>query len=172
MYELFIAFPEQGPAPKTEKNLESLKKSLLELGGEILKTADLGIRQFAYPIIRKGRRHLRGHFFDLYFEFKDKEKLKDLQNELRLKSELLRFFIAKYDQLPQETSPNKKEPAKAAATEPRKLSTAKPAAQAVKAASAKKKTLAVPARARPSEKKKAKLEDIDKKLDEILEKTP
>jgi ribosomal protein S6 len=171
MYELFIAFPEEGSAPKTEKNLESLKKSLLEPGGKILKTADLGIRQFAYPIIRKGRRHLQGHFFDLYFELKDKEKLKDLQNELRLKSELLRFFIAKYDQLPQETLPGKKESAKTTiATEPKKPSAVKPAVKAAKAAPAKKKTSA--AAARPSEKKKAKLEDIDKKLDEILEKTP
>jgi len=90
MYELLYLIP----APLTEKDLpnvsKKVKKLIEQLGGKISKEENLGNKKLAYPI-----KHIyRGFYLLLNFEI-DPKKLKELDQKLKLMSEILRYLITK-----------------------------------------------------------------------------
>lgn len=90
MYELLYLIP----APLTEKDLPNVSKKVKEiiekLGGKINKEENLGNKKLAYPI----KQIYRGFYLLLNFEI-GPEKLKELDQKLKLISEILRHLITK-----------------------------------------------------------------------------
>ncbi len=90
MYELLYLIP----APLTEKDLpnvsKKVKKLIEQLGGKISKEENLGNKKLAYPI----KQIYRGFYLLLNFEI-DPKKLKELDQKLKLMSEILRYLITK-----------------------------------------------------------------------------
>lgn len=138
----------------TEEELVPLKEKVKQLvkkfEGEITLEDSLGKKKLAYPINKDNQGHYLLYEFDL-----DGEKLKDLDKELKLTNEVMRHIIVK-----------------------RKLKTPsllKTTAEKIKKEE-KKEALEKTEPIKDTEKKqekdnksKIKLEDLDKKLDEILD---
>ena len=115
MYELLYIVP----APLTEKDLPNISKRIKEivekLGGKIIKEENLGNKKLAYPI----KQVYRGFYLLLSFEI-ETEKLKKLDQKLKLMSELLRHLITK-------TIERKKKPVRPSLAEEEKRPEEKPA---------------------------------------------
>lgn len=90
MYELLFIVP----APLTEKDLpdvlKKIKGAIEELGGEFVKEENLGNKKLAYPI----KRVFRGFYLLVIFKI-SAEKIKILDQKLKLTPEVLRFLITK-----------------------------------------------------------------------------
>jgi len=152
-YELLYIVPVKVEDDKLIPTMEIVAGLIKENGGEITKDDNLGKLKLAYPI-----KHIhQGHYVLIEFDIK-KSKLKDLDRALVLTSEVLRHMIVikkikteaelaeekrKQERLRKEKTKeleNKKEEEKAPATKPTE-----------------------------EDKKKVSIEDLDKKLDEILD---
>jgi len=88
MYELLYIIP----TPYTEIDLPAIQKGVVtaieNLGGKIIKEENLGSKKLAYPIILVRR----GFYILIIFEA-PKDKLAELNKQLRLMPEVLRFQI-------------------------------------------------------------------------------
>ena len=88
MYELLYIVP----SPLTEKDLpivsEKVKIFVEKLGGKILKEENLGNKKLAYQI----KQNFRGFYVLVNFEM-ETEKIKELNNKLKLMPEILRHMI-------------------------------------------------------------------------------
>ena len=140
-YELLYILP----GKYTEEEMEAISKKINETvkkyGGEITSTDNLGSKKLAYPI---GDAQVGNY---LVIEFNgEAEKIKDLESELKLTPEVLRFSIALKKLKTQEE------------IEAEKVRKEKMAARAEKAEETK-----------PEPAPKVSLEELDKKLGEILE---
>lgn len=168
MYELFLTLPAQLPEAQVKAKTKEIEEKIKAIGGKLKESFDLGRRALAYPIIRQGTRYNEGYYLDLYFETDRPDKINQLENELRLEAEILRFLIINQQNLPQkhplqakmsqERRPGQKQ-AKTSAALSKKLAPSQ----------AKKYPSPKPEKPRPSEKKKVELEKFDEKLEEILE---
>ena len=134
MYELIFITD-----PLTEKiDAEApakVRRFINELGGQIRKEDIWEKRKLAYPI----KKHLFGFYVIFEFEM-EAEKLDELQKQLRLNDDVLRFLIINKEGIKEERPKIR----------PLKFKTAAPV--------------------RPPEAKgeKVKIEELDKKLEEIL----
>jgi len=133
----------------TEEELVPIKDKVKDIigkfEGEITLEDSLGKKKLAYPI--KGTH--QGYY--LIFEFDlDGSNLKPLNNELKLTNELLRHVVVKK---------NKKMPTSDLSAHPQTKIETKPSMATLKKEERKK----------TDEKDKIKLEDLDQRLDEILE---
>ncbi len=94
MYELLYIIPakytEQEVLPIIEKIGESIKK----YGAEIISTENLEKKKLAYPI----KQNFRGYYVFNKFNAAP-EKLQELNKELRLNSEILKFLITKFEEI-------------------------------------------------------------------------
>jgi len=90
LYEILYIIP----APYTEKDFPNIKKSvnqiIEELGAKIIHEGSLGNRKLAYPI-KKVR---RGFYVFVHFETQP-DKIKKIEEKLKLMPEVLRFQIVK-----------------------------------------------------------------------------
>lgn len=88
MYELLYIVP----APYTEKDLEGIsqkiKKIISDLEGTITHEENLGSKKLSYPI----KTVYRGFYLLIHFEIGAK-KTKELNQKLKLTSEILRYMI-------------------------------------------------------------------------------
>lgn len=162
MYELFLALPAQLNEGQLKAKTEQIEEKIKAIGGKLKETFEIGRRPFAYPIITGGKRYNDGYFADFYFESSKPQALKTLEEQLRLEPTILKFLIVKQEKIP-EAHPLIKQPQPAASEKPPKTAPKKPVKTKPKA-----KAAAQPAKPRPSEKQKVKLEKFDEKLDEIL----
>lgn len=111
LYELLYIVP----APFTEKDLPNISKKITQiisdLGGKITQEKNLGSKKLAYPI-----KHVhRGFYVLINFEI-EPEKIKELDQKLKLTSEILRYMTVKTvlvkerpPKKPSEKPPEKKE---------------------------------------------------------------
>ena len=148
-YEItFILSPEL-----EEKELDSfeqeIEKSIKNLGGNIKKKIKPEKRNLSYPI----KKFQSGYYLITNFLF-GPEKLEELYSILKHKKEILRYIITL---VPEETSIDKTQIKK------KVLETKKIRKEAEEISEKEIETLK-----KPEKKAKPKLEDIDKKLDEIL----
>lgn len=136
----------------TEEELIPLKEkiaaTIAKAGGKISLEDSLGKKKLAYPI--KGNH--QGYYLIYQFDL-EKDKLKELDRELKLTNELLRHIITisnpqKGKFVPLPTESRNDERAEEFKAEPAGKTETRPAAD---------------------DKGKIKLEDLDEKLDEILE---
>lgn len=147
-YELLYLIP----ANYTEEELTPIKDTVLGLikkfDGEITYEDNFGKKKLAYPI----KNNHQGYYLISEFDLEG-DKLKELDKNLRLTNEILRHIIVKKEvQAPGLI----KAPTLNLGTET-KVEPAKPSEDKGKITK------------KPDEKEKFKLEDLDEKLDEILE---
>jgi small subunit ribosomal protein S6 len=69
--------------------IEKVKETITKLGGEILETKDMGKSRIAYPI-----KHIRYGYFHLIHFDAEPSVAPQVQNKLRLFSELLRSLVS------------------------------------------------------------------------------
>lgn len=179
-YELLLILPgtlaENEVAPETEK----VKAVIADNGGINLEAGEKEKRRLAYPI-----KHIRYGYFQLFYFQAEETAVKVMENKLRLLPEFLRALIKKYN--PASTAQKKINfGALTASEEGRREETAVHfAPRTAVATDAPAETFALPVQteekqqleaapvkkttAKKTEKKKIDLDDIDKKLDEILD---
>lgn len=90
MYELLYIIPQNFTEKETGPIKDKVKKFIKDLEGEINKEEDSGLQRLAYSI----RQVHRGYYILLHFDL-DKEKLTNLNRDLSLTSEVLRYQIIK-----------------------------------------------------------------------------
>lgn len=139
------------PATQTEEELipirDEVKRLINKLGGAITLENSMGKHKLAYPI-----KHARYGYYLLYEFDLPGEQLKDLNRELGLLTGLLRHQIVRRE-------------VSVAALKRRAQRTERVAAAQARAQTALPSEAAKPA----DEKDKIRLEDLDDKLDELLE---
>lgn len=163
--------------------IEQIRTLITKQSGKIFAEDDWGKKKLAYPI-----KHYRHGFYYIVYADIDPLKITDLEKDLKLSDDILRYLIIKHDKQTWEAMENQKKRAAAkslAATETEakddKTSPApaevtknetktaaaplKPIATGLK----KEKEAAKEARKDEAKKEKAKLDELDKKLDEILD---
>ena len=147
-YELCLIIPGSTAEDKHPEILESVKKLLEKNKAQITHTEELGRKKLAYAI--KNLRH--GFYFIFGFDLLPKS-LTAIEKEFKLNSDILRFLIIK-----------------------KKVKTAEDIAQEEKIKTKKIKAEMKKQEVEEKEKKKVKptktkvsLEDLDKKLDELLD---
>ncbi|MFA5022060.1 MAG: 30S ribosomal protein S6 [Patescibacteria group bacterium] len=140
LYLVGANYTEEELAPIKEKVKELIKK----FGGEITAEDSFGKKKLAYPI----KKNYQGYY--LLYEFNlDGQNLKDLTKNLKLTNEVLRHIIAK-----------------------KKIKTAneiKAIEERAKKMKAAETASEVKVEKKAKDEGKIKLEDLDQKLDEILE---
>lgn len=130
----------------------------------------IGRKKLAYPI--KKQKH--GFYVFLEFELEDASTLKELDTKLKHNNSLLRYLMIKLDKaaINAKTDPASFKDAPAPAKQPRR--TPRSAANHREAGSRTREKLAAKVEPKPEVKEKSEakpkvnLDDIDKKLDEIL----
>ncbi|MCD4761242.1 30S ribosomal protein S6 [bacterium] len=165
-YELsFIISP---AIPETEHKAvqEEILGYLVEIKAKVIREPYfIGRKKLAYPI----QKQKHGFYVFLEFEIEEKVGLKELDTKLKHNNSLLRYLIIKLDRAAVEAKldPSKFEEAPAAPAPRSRPARRAPFTRPLKKESPK------PIKASVSEQKadgkpKIKLDDIDKKLDDIL----
>jgi len=150
-YEL--TFIVSGNLAETEQpDILTKIKTLLETpGAQIVKQEELGRRKLAYPI-----KHLKHGFYYCWCFNLLPQKLLALSHELKLETQLLRFLIV-----------NKRQKTAAEIAQQEKIKARRVKDKIVEETKAKE--VAKEAATEKSKKPKISLEDLDKKLDELLD---
>jgi small subunit ribosomal protein S6 len=152
-YELSFIIGANVPETEHEPVQKDILSYLDKVGAKIIKEAhSLGRRKLAYPI--KKQKH--GFYVFLEFFLEDKIGLKELDEQLKLNNNLLRYLVIRKD--PAASKDEKKQAARRPASDAK----AKPEVGEVKSAKETKPVV-------KAETVKIDLDDIDKKLDELLE---
>jgi small subunit ribosomal protein S6 len=90
-YELMLILTPHLSESETEKELDSIKHIIDELGGKIFSEDIWGIREMAYTI----KNCEKGYYAVYYIDFKQNEKVKELEKTLTIQPNLLRSLILK-----------------------------------------------------------------------------
>lgn len=159
-YEIIYLFSPQISEPEVKAEIEKTNGFLTELGGKITKEDYWGLKDLAYEI-----KHLKqGYYHVAWFELK-KKNLETFCKKLKTLTSLLRFLI---------TAKPKKEKI-IPAVETKQTISLKPKSAPRKAEELQDTLFAPQAKSAPkkekretSKKPKAEMEDLDKKLEEIL----
>jgi len=146
-YELLYIVPATHSEEEVQPIKSKINAAVTKYGGRIMFEESLGKRKLAYPI--KKFRH--GHYLLVEFDAEPSE-IKQLDDELRLTNEVIRHLIVRKDPRALKTKPTRQ-----ITGESVPLDTGSP--DSTKARPIKQK----------GDENKVKLEDLDKKLDEILE---
>jgi len=150
-YELLYIVPITYTAEELKPIIEKVSSLIKEQDGKITKDGDLGKLKFAYPIKHQSHGYYQLFEFDL-----PKENLQKLNNALSLTNEILRFLIVKKKiKTEKEIKKEKDLQDKLAKKKEKEIEKIK---KEKKEAEEKPK----------KEKDKVSLEELDKKLDEIL----
>ncbi len=146
MYELDILISPILELEDAELRAEKIKQQIESLNGQIKKIHNLGKIKLAYPI----KKQLLAYFFCLEFEI-DSEEIEKLQNNLKFENDILRFLLLSKSQKEKE----------------KEESLVKP--QGVKSIATPKTPSVAPEETIKTEKAaKIKIEELDKKLEELL----
>jgi len=160
-YELFYLV-----GSSKEGELETIKKEVAEIvtseGGEFLEKQTEEKRKLSYEV----KHETHGIYIAQRFELEDLSKIKEINQKLNLYINVLRFIITRANELPELLS---KEERKSKADsfgeikkeELKRVEESKPARE-------RKETLVEEKADSEKQEKKSKDEDIDKKLEEIL----
>lgn len=152
-YELLYILPVSLTPEETAPFVTKVAGQIKENGGEITKDENLGKQKFAYPV--KGQSH--GYYFLYEFDL-PKAHLAKVNRAIQLMPEVVRFLIVKKKvKTEEEIAAEKALQEKLAKKKEKEIEKMKEAKEEAKEKPAKDKG-----------KEKISLEDLDKKLDEIL----
>lgn len=153
-YEILYILPVSLTPEETTPFVEKVASLIKEQNGEITKDENLGKQKLAYPL--KTLSH--GYYFLYEFDL-PKENLIKLNRSLHLTPEIVRFLIVKkHVKTEKEITAEKQLQEKLAKRKEQEIDKMKAEKEDVKEKPAKDKG-----------KEKISLEDLDKKLDEILD---
>ncbi|AWI34591.1 30S ribosomal protein S6 [Helicobacter apodemus] len=88
---MFVVKPTLTQEEITTK-IDFYKTAIINNGGEISATLDMGMRNLAYEI----KKNKRGYYFVIYFKAEPKLVL-ELERLYRINEDILRFIVIKYD---------------------------------------------------------------------------
>ena len=88
---MFVVKPTLTQEEVTQQ-IDFYKAEILNNGGEINATLDMGMRNLAYEI----KKNKRGYYFVIYFKAEPKLVL-ELERLYRINEEVLRFIVIKYE---------------------------------------------------------------------------
>ncbi len=163
-YELLYIIPGSLPEAEVPQNIAKVSALLAEFGAQVESQEELGLRKLAYKI----KQEKQGFYVCVVFEMA-KKMLPQLNAKLGLLPEVLRFLVIKTKKI---TAADKAQAAavqekiKAKKTEKIKKELA---AQEATEAKEKEEIKKTPAPVAPPKDGKVSMEDLDKKLDEILD---
>ena len=110
-YELVVVLnPALGQDDATA-HWERIKRGIADRGGELFHEEHWGMRRLAYPIRRPGQKYIEGNYYLARFRG-DARRVHELETQLRLVEEVLRFLVVRYEAPPQ---PKAQQPAAAEA---------------------------------------------------------
>ena len=138
MYELTCIINPMLEKSDAEATVAKIRDFIAGLGGMLKKEELREKRRLAYPI----KKQLAGYYAVAQFEL-EKEKAEELQKELRMNNNILRYLMLELRES--------------------ELAPAKPRKARLKAVTPK-----IAIEGEPVKKEKVKIEDLDKKLEEIL----
>ncbi len=78
---------------------DRVKKNVTDRGGELFHEEHWGMRRLAYPIRRPGQKVIEGNYYLARFK-SEATKVAELENQLRLREEVLRFLVVRYTAQP------------------------------------------------------------------------
>ncbi len=147
-YELLYIISNQFSEDEAKKIADKTKQSIEKRGGKITLSEDWGKKRFAYPI----KNFHYGYYELLEFDIPG-EKLNEIERELRMSNEVLRHQVVnKKVKTAEEIAKQKKISQKIAAR-----------------AASEEEAEIVKEKEKEKDKDKIGLEDLDEKLDKILE---
>lgn len=160
-YDLLAIAGSQHAPDAVEKILDSIKTLLTEAGGEVLHTEIIGKRKLAYPISKDRF----GTYMHLDFNLDGKE-IMDVNRKLRLMNDVIRFLpiitkLKTAKELEEEVRIQEKIQARRAREEVQ-IQQDRRVAERIEAAEA-------PARKDEEKKAPLSLDELDKKIEEILD---
>jgi ribosomal protein S6 len=176
IYELAVMFKPDVGVESAEQKIRSFISLINECQGKVEKEDVMREIVLAYPI----KKYKRALFWVSYFTLKNADPLKKIQNELNIDSTLLRYIIIKKKEIPKSESESmlEKQTAKLKTQIiPTTAQTEIPASLENIQKTTLKETKKTPKTKKTKVKKaisdqtqtKTKLEEIDKKIEEILE---
>ncbi len=152
-YELLYLLSNSYTANEVKPINEKIVRLIKEQDGKITKEEDLGKNKLAYPIKQLSHAYYQVYEFDM-----PSEKLINLNNALKLATEVLRFLVVKKKvKTEADIKKEKTMQEKLAKRKEQEIEKIKAAKEEIKEKPKTDKT-----------KEKVSLEDLDKKLDEIL----
>lgn len=87
---------------------ERVKKNITDRGGELFHEEHWGMRRLAYPIRRPGHKFIEGNYYLARFKG-DQTKITELETQLRLTEEVLRFLVVRWDPIMQPPAPSQRQ---------------------------------------------------------------
>jgi len=150
-YELTFIIPGSLPEDEHPKIIDKINSLLQQNEAQITSQEDMGKKKFTYPI-----KHLRHGFYKTMTFDLEPQKLKEIEKELMLDQNILRFLTIKSHQKTKEDIA-KEEKVKAKRVKEK-------IAERTKQVEEKKEE-----KKEKTKKPKISLEDLDKKLDELLD---
>jgi small subunit ribosomal protein S6 len=139
MYELNLLINPLLEQTDAQATAEKFRQNIEKLNGQVKKLASLDKKKLAYPI----KKQLSAYFVSLEFEM-EPENVEKLQQELKLNNDILRFLLLVSE------GANQLPPKPRTALRPKAV--AAPASVGIK----------------PEKAAKVKIEELDKKLEELL----
>ncbi len=171
-YELLVVFP--GTLAETEVGTlaDAVKKQVEDIGAIDVSMSDLGKSRLAYPM-----RHIRYGYFRMYRFAAEPTKVPVMQSKILLINQVLRAFVQKFDPTKQAQPLNRIMSDAAIAAEAEEIKKAPVVEETAAPEVVEFQTVSKAPALKPvkEEEKTAStteainLEDIDKKLDELLE---
>ena len=164
-YELMYIIPTVFDEDKIKEIIKDTSSQIKSAGGVIVKEEDLGHKKLAYRI---NQQHT-GHYVLLEFDLA-RDKFAAIEKKLRLSDEILRFLITKITPKTEEDLAKEKEVAKR--IEDKEKEKIVKEIEDIKEKDKEGEEKPAPEIKLPEDKKEDKrvsLEDLDKKLDEILD---
>jgi ribosomal protein S6 len=172
-YELLVVFP--GTLAETEVGTlaDAVKKQVEDIGATDVSMSDLGKSRLAYPM-----RHIRYGYFRMYRFAAEPTKVPVMQSKILLISQVLRAFVQKFDPSKQAQPLNRIMSDAAIAAEAEESKKAPVVEETAAPEVVEFQTVAKATTPKSTKKEEEKvastteainLDDIDKKLDELLE---
>lgn len=143
MYELLCIFPGTFTEEELKKPKEFLLSELTRFGAEGVVNTSLGKRKLTYPI-----QNIRYGYYEQYALKLPPEAVRECMRALELSNEILRVLLSKTNE---------------------RMQKSRTAASVVRAATPLVTQTPASPVALPEQKQEVNLEDLDKKLDELLE---
>lgn len=150
-YELVFISPIQLTDHEREETMRKVVDAASSLGMRIIEHKEAGRRKLAYPV----KKATQGHYFLVDLEA-EPMAVERFDKELRLRSDILRYFMVKRSRWVQKELPRRR-------LRPEQEEAAIPYEGAGRRVEPERQE-----EKRPERVDKIKLEDLDKKLDEIL----
>lgn len=164
-YELFflIGGTREADAEKIKTDAE---KIVTEAGGVFQEKTTVEKRRLSYEV----KHETHGIYVARRFDLEESEKLKDITHKLNLNVDILRFILSRAEELPELKSKEERiNEAKNLEKRAENVKREKPAEEKKPVISkTKENEKPSPAKVAPGKEEKAKNEDIDKQLEEIL----